>query len=259
MRAILTGFILCVAIGLPTAAWSAKPLGVENTDTAGHGNIVLELTDELIKDGDIRITRPTLAVTIGAGAKTDFTLELPYLRMNPSRTTGEFASGPGDARITMKRRLFKNEVNQSMAFKLYMDVPTGDSDKGLGTNKVLWGFALIDTQECRGNCLHMNLGYESVGSDIKQSHFAQDYAITFGIAGEYKLSESFRGMSQFAGESRKKTDIDADTSTYTRPLTLMTGFIWDISKSFYADFGVRAGLNKYAEDYAALAGMAWKF
>jgi hypothetical protein len=39
----------------------------------------------------------------------------------------------------------------------------------------------------------------------------------------------------------------------------MAGFKYDLFKSWYVDLAVRAGLNKYADDYTVLAGTAWKF
>jgi hypothetical protein len=94
---------------------------------------------------------------------------------------------------------------------------------------------------------------------MKHWHFAQNYAFKFGLAAEHKFTESFRLLTELAGESRKVTDEASDTQSYSRPFTFLTGFVYDISKSWYVDLGVRAGLNKYAEDYAVLAGTAWRF
>ena len=131
--------------------------------------------------------------------------------------------------------------------------------KGFGTNNVVWGVNFIDTQECHSNAFHLNVGYEAYGRDMKNWHFAHDYDFKFGLAAEHKFTESFRLLTELAGENRKVTDDAADTTSTSRPFTFLAGFVYDISKSWYVDLGARAGLNKYAEDYSVLAGTSWRF
>jgi len=259
MYNIIRAGIICVMMLVPTTVWAMHPLGVEDTGTEGKGNFLFELTGEYAKDNSLKATTGTAIITAGAGEHVDLSLEAPYLMLDPSPVTGEFASGAGDVRIKLKHQLFENEVKQSMAYQIYAYLPTGDEKKGLGTRNVVWGVNLIDTQECHSNAFHLNVGYEVYGRDMKHWHFAQDYAFKFGLAAEHKFTESFRLLTEFAGESRKETDEAAEIQSYSRPFTLLAGFIYDISKSWYVDLGARAGLNKYAEDYSVLAGTAWRF
>jgi hypothetical protein len=251
--------IICIIMLAPTTVWATHPLGVEDTGTEGRGNFLFELTGEYAKDNSLKATKETAIITAGAGEHVDFSLETPYFLLDPSPVTGEFASGLGDVRIKMKHQLFENEVKQSMAYKIYADLPTGDENKGTGTNNVVWGVGFIDTQECHSNAFHLNVGYEVYGRDVKHWHFAKDYAFKFGLAAEHKFTESFRLTTELAGEYRKETDEASDTQAHSRPFTFLTGFVYDISKSWYVDLGARAGLNKYAEDYSVLAGTAWRF
>jgi len=243
----------------PTTAWATHPLVVQDTGTEGKGNFLFELTGDYLKDSPLKATKETAIITAGASEHVDLALELPYLMLDPSPVTGEFTSGMGDIRIKLKQQLFENEVKQSMAYQIYGYFPTGDEEKGLGTNNIVWGVNVIDTQECHSNAFHLNVGYEVYGRDMKHWHFAQDYAFKFGLAAEHKFTESFRLLTEFAGESRKETDKAADTQSYSRPFTLLAGCVYDISKSWYVDLGARAGLNKDAEDYSVLAGTAWRF
>jgi hypothetical protein len=257
---IRTGiFMLCILMLLPTTVWATHPLGVVDTYTEGKGNFLLELLGEYVKDNSLKTTTETAILTAGASEHLDFYLEAPYHLLDPSPVTGEKASGIGDLRFTMKQQLFENEVKQSMAYQLYAYLPTGEVDKGLGTNNLVWGVGLIDTQECHSNAFHLNVGYEAYGRDMKHWHFATDYAFKFGLAAEHKFTESFRLVTELAGESRKETDEVLDTHAYSRPFTFLTGFVYDISRSWYIDLGARAGLNKYAEDYSVLAGTAFRF
>jgi Putative MetA-pathway of phenol degradation len=251
--------IICVIMLAPTTAWATRPFGVDDTGTEGAGNFLFELTGEYAKDNLLRATTESAIITAGASEHIDFSLETPYLLLNPSPVTGEFASGKGDVRIQMKQQLFENEVKQSMAYKIYTDLPSGDVRKGTGTNNVVWGVGFIDTQECHRNAFHLNVGYEEYGKDMKHWHFAKDYAFKFGLAAEHKFTESFRLVTELAGEYRKVTDEASDTHVDSRPFTFLTGFVYDISKSWYVDLGARAGLNKDADDYSVLAGTAWRF
>jgi hypothetical protein len=243
----------------PAAAWATHPLEVEDTGTEGKGNYLFELTGDYTKDNDLKETRFAAALTAGLGKHADLTLEVPYVMLDPSPVTGLKESGAGDTRLKFKHQLFENEVRQSMAYLVYVDVPTGDHLKGTGANNVLWGVMLIDTQECRNNALHLNVGYEVIGRDLKEWHFQDNYAIRYGLAAEHTFAGSLRLLAEIAGESRKETDRVTEVGTHTAPYTFLAGVIYDISKSWYVDLGVRAGLNKYAEDYTALAGTAWRF
>ena len=243
----------------PATVWAAHPLEVEDTATEGKGNYLLEVTGDYIRDNGATATQLTGILTAGAGENIDFSLEAPYRKLDPSPVTGAIASGNGDVRIKMKQRLFENEVRQSMAYQIYMDLPTGDADKGLGTNNVLWGVTLFDSQGCCSNVYHAHLGYEVLGRDMKKKHFTGDFSINFGLAAEHKLTEAFHVMAEFAGENRKETNKAEDVSLYSQPLTFLAGCVYDISKSWQVDLGARMGLNKYAEDYRVLAASAWKF
>jgi len=259
MFTIIRYHILAVLLLAPATAWAIHPFEVEGTNTQGRGNYLFELNNDHTKDNAFATTKLAGIITAGAGEHIDFSLEAPYLKLNPSPVTDGFVSGKGDVRLKFKQRLFENEVKQSMAYEIYGDFPTGDHLKGLGTNNVLWGVTLMDQQECCNKVFHANVGYEIVGRDMKHQHYVSNYAFLFGLAMEHKMTTSFRLLAEIAGESRKATDNGAGTQSYSRPLTFMAGFIYDVTRSWYLDAGVRAGLNKYAEDYTALAGTAWRF
>ena len=253
MNKVIRGCIACALMLMPTGVWAMHPLEVEDTGTEGRGNVLIEITGDYVKDNDLKSTKMTGVISVGVGEHTDLALEVPYVKLDPSPVTDAFASGKGDIRFKFKHQLFENEVKQSMAFQIYGDLPTGDIHKGLGTNKVVWGAMLIDTQECHDNAFHVNLGYEVSGRDVKKKRFADNYAYLFGFAAEHKLTSSFRVLTELAGERRQEVE------TVTAPFTFLTGVVYDISPSWYVDLGVRAGLNKYAEDHAVLAGTAWRF
>ncbi len=273
MDNFIRGCIVCMLLLMPSSVWATHPLDVEVTGTQGKGNYLFEITADYVKDNSTQYTKEKAIITAGGGEHVDFSLEVPYFLMNPSPVTGDPASGMGDVRLRFKQQLFENEVKQSMAYLVYASLPTGNEKKGLSTHEVVWGVKLIDTQECHQGCqnniFHVNLGYEVSGRDLKKVHVDRDYAIIFGFAVEHKISESFRVLGEIKGEIRKEVNAETaldinneappETRSYSRPVTVMTGIVYDVTRWWYVDLGVRAGLNKYAEDYAGLVGTAWRF
>lgn len=250
---------LITLLMVPASAWAVHPFQVETTDTQGRGNFLLELTGDYSKDDAYKTTASSGILTFGAGDRTDIALNVPYLKLDPSPVNGVLSSGIGDVQIKFKQRVYDNEVRQSLAYQLYVNTSTGDEKKGLGTGNLVWGFGFMDQQVCHNTILRASLTYEVDGSDLSDWHFADNFALLYGLAAEFPITEKFRLLSELAGELRKNVDSESGIQTYLRPWTLMAGVKYDITKWWYVDLAARAGLNNDAEDYTALAGTAFKF
>ncbi len=266
MRNALAGCILAILILVlaPMPVWAIHPFVVEETNTQGTGNFRFELNGDYTKwrNADNKMTNATGIFTAGTGDNTDLTLEVPYLMLNPSPVTDKNEQGIGDALLKAKYKLYENEVKQSLGLQIYTSLPTGDRETGLGTSKLLVGIQVIDQQECRNNIIRVSAGLETLGWELRGWNFAEHYALRYGIALEHKYTESFRLLSELAGEYRRwfnKPYEPVPDEKYTQPATFMAGFRYDLSRSWYIDLAGRAGLNEDAEDYSLLAGMAWKF
>ncbi|HET7317593.1 MAG TPA: transporter [Nitrospirota bacterium] len=252
MAYFVRSILLIAMLLFPVAAMAGHQLEVEDTATQGKGNFLFELTGDYLKSNEFKTTKWTGIITAGSGEHTEVTLEVPYL-LQHQNLVDQNVSGKGDVRLKMKGQIFENEVKQSMAYLVFVDLPTGDAAKGLGTDNVVWGVKLVDSQECRNCIFHVNLGYEVFGKALRKGHFEEDYALTFGFAAGHRFTNSFRVLTEIAGEIRKEPDRNL------KPFTLLAGIVYDIAKSWYVDLGARAGLNKDAEDYAVLAGTGWRF
>ncbi len=256
MRNGIAACVFGILLLVPTSVWAVHPFQVENTDTQGTGNYLFELNGDYsrLRIAGMKTTDLRGVITAGTSDNTDVSLEVPYLLLDPSPVTEKYEKGIGDALLKIKYRTYENEVKQSAGFQIYSSLPTGDVDKGLGTHKVLTGIQVMDQQECHGNILHVSAGYEVLGG-----HFSNNYAFRYGFAVEHKLTDSLRILTELAGESRKSSDRMKEPKLYSQPVTFMAGFKYDISRSWYVDLALRAGLNKDAEDYTTLAGTAWRF
>jgi hypothetical protein len=264
MRNVLAGCVLAILILAPVPVWAVHPFVVEETNTQGKGNFRFELNGDYTKlrNGGNKITDMNGILTAGTGDNTDLTLEVPYLILDPSPTTDKNEQGIGDAQLKVKYRLYENEVKQSLGLLIYTSLPIGDKDKGLGTSKLLLGIQVMDQQECHNNIIRVSVGLETLGWQLRGTNLGEHHALRYGIAVEHKFTESFRLLSELAGESRRsfnKPYEPVPEEKYTQPATFMAGFRYDLSRSWYVDLAGRAGLNKDAEDYSALVGTAWKY
>ena len=251
IRALITGWIIGMLLLAPVSAWAVHPFQVEDTDTQGTGNFVLELNgDHTKEDSELKKTEYSGVLRGGVSESADVSLVVPYLMLSPSQVTDQNADGYGDVQLGLKQRIYENEVHQSFGYQFYTDLPTGSSSKGLGTNNVVVGFKLIDQQGCCSTIYHVSVGYESY---IKE--FATNSAIQFGFALEHKFTESFHLLAELAGEDLKGEEVVRGTL----PVTFMAGFKYNISKSWYVDLAARLGLNNDAEDYTTLVGTALRF
>ncbi len=255
MRAIITAWIIGMLILAPVSAWAVHPFQVEDTDTQGTGNFLLEMNGDYTKYSDLKTTDYSGVLRAGVSESADVFLDAHYLMLNPSQVTDQSEEGFGDSQVGIKQRIYENEVHQSLGYELYTDVPTGNSSKGLGTNNVSVGFKLVDQQGCCSTIYHMSVGYESFVKDMKHLHFGTDSAIQIGFALDHKYTESFHLLAELAGEDLTGEEVVRGP----RPVTFMAGFKYDISKSWYIDLAARLGLNSDAEEYATLVGAALRF
>ncbi len=254
MRTVIMGWIVGMFVLAPVTVWAVHPFHVEDTDTQGAGNFLLEMNGDFTKDSGLEKFAYSTILHGGVINNLDLSLDVPYLYLNPSPITDRNANGLGDIQFDLKQRIYENEVNQSFGYELYTRMPTGKSDQGLGTNKFVTGFKLIDQQGCCNTIYHVSLGYESFAGDLKERHFDEDFMIQFGFALEHKLTETFHLLTELNGEDRRGRDVDHEM----RPFTYMAGFKYDISKSWYVDLAVRVGLDDIT-DYTTLAGAALRF
>lgn len=252
---LLAGWVIGMIVLMPVSAWAVHPFQVEDTDVQGPGNLLLELYGDHTKDSDVKSTTYAADLHVGVSQSVDLALEVPYLDLNPSPATGQNASGLGDIELNLKQRIYENEVNQSIGYQVFVNLPTGSADKGLGTDNVAVGFKLMDQQGCCSTIYHVSLGYQSFAKDLENGRITEDSVLQLGFAVEHKLTGPFHLLAELLGEYRRGDYV----VTGEHPITVMGGVRYDIRKSWYADLALRVGLNTDAPDYTASVGTAWRF
>jgi hypothetical protein len=111
----------------------------------------------------------------------------------------------------------------------------------------------MGTEEWDRVRLHVNAGCGSPGPALEKGDATSAYVIFYGIAAEYKLGAPLLFVSELYAETSK------EAGTFSRPQFALAGVIYEMSDSWYVDAGVRAGLNKDAEDYTVRAGVGYAF
>lgn len=253
MRIVISAIVFCFI--LSARAWAAHPFLVEDTIVQGSGNFLFELDADRTKKDEATTDKMTAVMAAGISASADLAVEVPYYELDPSAATGRKARGYGDVLLKLKQRTYENEVNQSFAYQFHAGMPTGDKEKGLGTNNFVFGLTLMDQQECRNNILRASVGYESFARNLQKWHFATNYAVTYGLALERKVTQSFRFLMEAAGGVQRTKAADRTA----QPYTAMAGIKYYLFNSWYVDLAGRFGLNKDAEDNTLLVGATWTF
>ena len=104
----------------------------------------------------------------------------------------------------------------------------------------------ITTKEMGPFTLHLNLGYIKNRTELRDIRH-------YSLAGEYKPVKDLRIVANIGGET------NADRGSNVHPIFLLGGVIYSFRENIDMDFGIKTGLNKAEADYAALAGLTYRF
>jgi hypothetical protein len=259
LRALMIA--ITTLLTLAPAAQAMHPLVTDDAETQGPGGVLVESSINYLKDNEFKSTVVPVAVTVGIGKTMDVAVEMPYLSLRPSSATGNNESGLSDVFFRFKHRFYEQEkksggndqFEQSLAYQVAFSQPTGNEEKGLGAGRSRWGARLISTMEWESVEINANIGYESSGQALRRGNFTFDDAVLLSLAAKYDRTKPWEPVVELAVVRTKGKDI------FTRMVTALAGLIYEPSEHFYADAGVRIGLNEHSEDYGLLAGFGYKF
>lgn len=254
----LCGQLVLLAIMLaPAATWAAHPLITDDTGTQGTGKYQIEAsgnwqTDKENEGGErVREIDSFVAVVFTAGvAETlDVMVTVPYV-WTETEESGTITRNNGlfDTVIEAKWR-FYDKQKLSLAFKPGILIPTGDADKGLGTDHVGYSAFLISTVDAEPWFFDANLGYLYLpnSSDDRTSRWFGSLASRFAVAERWKI----------VGEIGATRNAASTDSSY--PVFAQIGLIYSPQDSLDLSAGFLFGLNDAEVDEAIRLGLTVRF
>jgi hypothetical protein len=249
-------FIVFIAIvsmiGFSTNAFATHPLITDDTGTQGKAGIQIELNGEYGTGKEDGVTEKTTeiagAFTYGLTDSLDLIAGIPYL-FTSVESEGETVKEKGisDASLQAKWRFY--EIGKfSFALKPGISLPTGDEQKGLGTNKIGYSGFLINTINIEPFAFHLNFGYMR-----NEKKFEEENNLWHASAAcEYSILKNLRVVVNIGME--KNSDPDATDN----PAFILGGIIYSVKYNIDLDAGFKYGLNKPEVDYSLLAGITIK-
>jgi hypothetical protein len=240
-------FSAALCLMLPTDAFAGHPLATEDSGVQGRNNVQFELSVDRAVDRSSRLTSQSVNATFtyGLADALDVAFSAPWLRNQLSENTGEFQRGVGDASIFLKWRNYQ-DGKLSLALKPILTLPTGDSGKGLGNDRLYPGMTGVLGWGGDRVSLSANIGYtfndNKVGDrkDIWSSSFSAAMVLANRLSGVAELG-SYRNNN--AG-SRKN------------PVFATVGLVFHPSDKLDLDIGYRNLLLDSRRQCSIGAGIA---
>lgn len=223
------------------AAFAAHPLTTEDTGTQGDGNWQLEVNSDRAREHDTNHVNLSANVTLtrGIGDRVDVGLNLPWQRLESGDDPRNRDRGFGDTTVFVKWRVYEQN-KWSFAVKPTLNIPTGDSDKGLGADRSQPGITGVAGWGDDKFSVFANAGY--LYADNKAGE-RKDIA-SASTAAVWGVAEHF----QVVGEVAANSDSDMDSAKW--PAFANVGLIYSPTEKLDLDIGYRHGLNKPADLYS---------
>lgn len=216
-------------------AYGAHPLVTEDTGTQGKGGWQLELNGERNRDEGVRGAQAEVKLAYGIADTLDVALAAPWL------DTG-VESGMGDAAIEIKWRFWERGP-LSLALQPGLTLPSARDGQGLGTGRTTWGALLIGSYQGEDWLFQAHAGYRRNRNTLGERESIRQ------VAGAvlYKLTDSVLPLLDVS----LTTNPDPASGKAVRETVL--GVIWQVTKDFDLDAGIRIG-NDPAIDRALMLG-----
>ena len=167
----------------------------------------------------------------------DIEVGIPYLA----------SRGKQDMTVEAKWRLYEQD-KLSLGLMPGISLPTGNEARGLGTGKTTWGSLLLLSYELENWSFHTNAGYRhnrnAQGDRESLLHYSA--SLWFKAAGDLTLVSDL------------SWDTNPDRTSNTSLRYVILGAIYEVTKSFDVDIGLRRG-NSPAIDRALMAGVTLRW
>lgn len=251
-------FTIVLLLLLSNTALAKDILITNDTGTQEEGNLLVEVNYYAAVDksdtAGVRTRESATALesifSYGVKRTIDFIFTLPYAwtRTEENGAVVQNEKGITDMIAEVKWRFYEAET-LSMALKPGISFPTGDADKGLGTDRAGFSLFWITSKQLEPFAFNLNLAYyrnENTAGERKDLWYGS-------LSAEYKVREDllFIVNSGMRRPRIKETD--------TPPAFFLAGINYAATDRFSVNLGIRTGLNEDEADRTYLAGIAARF
>jgi hypothetical protein len=239
MRRRLAAGALIGLPGLAPPAEAAHPLLTEDPGTQGQGRFELELGAQRDRENGATAVELGPQLSLGVLDDVDLIVRPTWLDVRGSAAD---ARGMGDTALDFKWR-FLEEGPFAFGLRAGVDVPTGSTEKGLGTGKASPHAMLIAAWNAEPCSVYANVEYvhDPLIGD-RPNLWGGSVAVLLAVADRWRFSAE-------AGVASNPVPSGAATLAVAR-----FGAILSVTPWLDVDVGYQAPLNRAAPDQVVLVG-----
>ncbi len=243
------GFVSVAALLLTwvPGALAHRPFATEDIGTAPPGKVEFEVGHEVAEagndDDDYSITG---SYTVGTGITPAFSVEMTGQLVYKLHQAGASESGFGDLELLGKYRFAEaSDSAPGIAAVGKVVLPTGDSEKGLGSAEADYTLSLVATKGWERWATHAGIGWDFLS--------ASDDQLTGSVAFDYEVGPKWHLLAEWDGA----TDFDSDTQD--EKCGFRIGALWIPREEVIWDFSIRFGTTSEEDDYTFTNGVTLAF
>lgn len=240
-RPLWTGAIaLLLALGPAAEAWGGRPLDTEDTGTVEPGKAELELSGDYARNptDNSWFAKGVLSVGVLPGLETR--IESTVLLLEPEG--GRARAGVGDSLFGVKYRLVdETDAVPALLGALTVRLPTGDPERGLGTEDADVGLLAVASKAFGPVTLTGNVGYTFV---------TRERDLDF-----WTLAASIEGRMSRAWTLVGEAVSAVGAHSAVRTVVLRVGSIYAITDRVKLDGAVGFGVTRESPDVVITVGV----
>lgn len=229
-----------------------RPLLTQDVDLIKPGHILFEFGFDFLQNARFPVSGlrgdltgvGLIGINIGLGETAEFQVSgtvrnfLSVNERNPAFLTprvgidGRSSSDVGDFVLATKIRILpEGRRRPSLGFRVAMQLPNSDQNRGIGLNNTnVFGAFLIGKHFGKLNVFsNLGVGILTAPTDL----FTQNDVVTYGLAGIYPLTRRVYLAGEINGRSstRGKTPLGTESLSQVRLglQVLSSGFRWDLA------------------------------
>ena len=239
-----TGVLALALLMASGQAWAGRPLDTEDTRTVEPGKAELEFSLNYAKNPDNNTWSALGVFNLGVFPRFEARVELPLLLVEPEDRKSN--AGVGDTLVGFKYRLLdEKDALPALLGSLTLRLPTGDADRGLGSEDVDVGLLAAISKSFGPVTLFGHLGYTFVARDPDLNFW------TLNAAVEYRATHLWTLVGEVVssvGES-KAADV----------VVLRLGGIYALTDRIRVDGAVGFGVTKDSPAVIVTVGVTIAF